>query len=79
MGKMLSCGSSRWNICCWTELVDPGTTPTQTSADDWKNLDRKVKSTIRLYLSDSVLLNVSEEDTTKDLWDELGSCISLSP
>jgi hypothetical protein len=31
-----------------------------------------VKSTIRLCLSDSVLLNVSEEATTKDLWDKLG-------
>jgi hypothetical protein len=52
--------------------VDPGTTPTGTSTDDWKKLDRKEKSTIRLCLSDSVLLNVSEEDTTKYLWDKLG-------
>jgi hypothetical protein len=27
-------------------VVDPGTAPTGTSADDWKNLDRKAKSTI---------------------------------
>jgi hypothetical protein len=27
--------------------VDPGTTPTGTSADDWKKLDQKAKSTIR--------------------------------
>jgi hypothetical protein len=27
-------------------VVDPGTAPTGTSEDDWKNLDRKVKSTI---------------------------------
>ena len=53
-------------------MVDLGTAPTGTSADDWKKLDRKVKSTIRLCLSDSVLLNVSEEATTKDLWDKLG-------
>jgi hypothetical protein len=52
--------------------IDPGTAPTGTSVDDWKKLDRKVKSTIRLCLSDSVLLNVSEEATTKDLWDKLG-------
>jgi hypothetical protein len=26
--------------------VDPGTAPTGTSTDDWKKLDRKVKSTI---------------------------------
>jgi hypothetical protein len=53
-------------------MVDPGTAPTGTSADDWKKTDRKAKSTIRLCLSDLVLLNVSEEDTTKDLWENLG-------
>jgi hypothetical protein len=52
--------------------VDPSTAPTRTLADDWKKLDRKAKSTIRLCLSDLVLLNVSEEATTKDLWDKLG-------
>ena len=52
--------------------VDPGIAPTGTSVDDWKKLDRKEKSTIRLCLSDSILLNVSEEATTKDLWDKLG-------
>jgi hypothetical protein len=35
-------------------------------------MDRKAKSTIRLCLSDSVLLNVSEEATAKDLWEKLG-------
>jgi hypothetical protein len=52
--------------------VDPGTAPTGNSTDDWKKLDQKAKSTIRLCLSDSILLNVSEEATTKDLWDKLG-------
>ena len=51
--------------------VDPSTARTGTSADDWKKLDRKAKSTIRLCLSDLVLLNVSEETTTKDLWEKL--------
>jgi hypothetical protein len=27
-------------------VVDPGTKPTGTFADDWKNMDRKAKSTI---------------------------------
>jgi hypothetical protein len=27
-------------------MVDPGTAPTGTSADDWKKMDRKAKSTI---------------------------------
>ena len=53
--------------------VDPGTTPTGTSIDDWKKTDWKAKSTIRLCLSDSVLLNVSKEATAKDLWEKLGN------
>jgi hypothetical protein len=52
--------------------VDPCTAPTGTSTDDWKKLDQKAKSTIRLCLSDSIFLNVSEEATAKDLWDKLG-------
>ena len=40
-------------------MIDPGTAPTGTSADDWKKTDRKAKRTIRLCLSNSVLLNVS--------------------
>ena len=36
-------------------------------------MDRKAKSTIRLRVSDSVLLNVSREATTKALWDKLGT------
>jgi hypothetical protein len=35
-------------------------------------MDQKANSTIRLCLSDSVLLNVSKEATTKDLWEKLG-------
>ena len=36
-------------------------------------MDWKAKSTIRLCVSDSVLLNVSREATTKALWDKLGT------
>ena len=39
--------------------VDPGTKPTTMSDEDWKKLDQKAKSTIRLCVSASVLLNVS--------------------
>jgi hypothetical protein len=53
--------------------VDPGTTPIGMSVDDWKKLDQKAKSTIQLCLSDSILLNVSGEATTKELWDKLGN------
>ena len=35
--------------------VDPGTKPTAMSDEDWKKLDQKAKSTIRLCVSDSVL------------------------
>jgi hypothetical protein len=52
--------------------VDPCTAPIGTSTYDWKKLDRKVKSTIRLCLSYLVVLNVLEDATTKDLWDKLG-------
>ena len=53
--------------------VDPSTTPTGTSVDDWKKMDRKAKITIRPCLFDSILMNVSEEATTKDLWENLGN------
>ena len=53
--------------------VDPGTKTTTMSDEDWKKLDRKAKSTIRLCVSDSVLLNVSGEATAKTLWDKLGT------
>ena len=45
--------------------MDPGTKPTGVSTEDWEKLDRKVRRTIRLCLSDSVLLNVSREDCEK--------------
>jgi hypothetical protein len=32
--------------------TDPGTAPTGTSAKEWKKLDQKAKSIIRLCLSD---------------------------
>ena len=57
--------------------VDRGTKPTAMSDEDWKKLDRKAKSTIWLCVSDSVLLNVSGEATTKNLWEKLGLCTNL--
>jgi hypothetical protein len=53
--------------------VDPGTAPRGTSTDEWKKMDRKANSTIRLCLSNLVLLNVSEEARTKNLWEKLGN------
>ena len=54
-------------------VVDLGTNPTTMSKEDLDKLDRKVRSTIDLSLSDSVLLNVSREDSAKKLWEKLGN------
>ena len=43
------------------------------SKEDWEKLDKRERITIRLCLVDLVLLNVSGEYTTKELWDELGN------
>jgi hypothetical protein len=43
------------------------------SKEDWENLDRRERSTIRLCLADSVLLNVSGESIAKELWDKFGN------
>ena len=42
-----------------------GTNPIAMSIEDWEKLDRKVRSTIRLCILDSVLLNVYGEVSTK--------------
>eukprot|EP00253_Pinus_taeda_P009407 PITA_09407 len=54
-------------------VVDPGTKSMGVFDEEWKNLDQKAKSIIRLCISDSVLLNVSGEATAKALWDKLGT------
>jgi hypothetical protein len=38
-----------------------------------EKLERTTRSMIRLYISNSVLLNVFSEELTKKLWDKLGS------
>jgi hypothetical protein len=43
------------------------------SKEEWERLDRKERSMIRLCLAYSVLLNDSNEDTAKKLWDILGN------
>ena len=53
--------------------VDLGTKPTTMSDEDWNKLYRKAKSTIWLCVSDLVLLNVSGEAMTKNLWEKLGT------
>ena len=52
-------------------MVDLDTKLMGVSDEEWKKLDWKAKSTIRLCVSDSVLLNVSGEATEKALWEKL--------
>jgi hypothetical protein len=41
--------------------------------EEWEKLKIRERSTIQLCLADPVLLNVLREDSTKKLWDKLGS------
>jgi hypothetical protein len=43
------------------------------SKEDWEKMDRRARSNIRLFLADSMLLNVSGESITKELWHKLGN------
>jgi hypothetical protein len=47
--------------------------PTYMSTEEWEKLETRARSTIQLCFVDSILLNVSREDSTKKLWDKLGS------
>jgi hypothetical protein len=56
-----------------TSVQTTSTPPTGMSKEDWEKLDRRARSTIRLCLAYSVLLNVSGESIAKELWDKLGN------
>jgi hypothetical protein len=43
------------------------------SMKEWDKLERRARSTIQICLADSILLNVSGEDSAKKLWDKLGN------
>jgi hypothetical protein len=47
------------------------------SREEWEKLERRERSMIRLCLADLVLLNVLGEDSSKKLWDKLGSLYQL--
>ena len=53
--------------------MDLGTKPMITSQEYWDKLEARERSTIRLFLSDSMLLNVSGEDSLVNIWGKLGS------
>ena len=54
-------------------MVFLGTHSTSMSMEEREKLERKERSMIRLFLADSMLLNVSGEDSAKKLWDRMGS------
>ena len=54
-------------------VVDLDTKPMGVCDEEWKNLDRKAKSTIRSCVSDLVLLNVSGGAMMKALRDKSGT------
>jgi hypothetical protein len=56
-----------------TSTQNTSTPPTSVSKEDWERLEKRARSIIRLCLADSMLLNVSGESTTKELWDKLGN------
>ena len=58
-------------------VVDLGTKPIAMSSEDWEKLNRKARRMIHLCLSDSVLLNISGEDSMKKLWEKLGNLYQL--
>ena len=48
-------------------VVDSGTKPTGTSQEEWDKLEIRERSTIRLFLSDFVLLNIFGEDSAVNI------------
>jgi hypothetical protein len=59
-------GREQWTVVC------PGKQTTGMSREEWEKLERRARSKIQLCLADSVLLNVSGEDSAKKLWDKMG-------
>jgi hypothetical protein len=55
------------------EIVCPSTILVGMSREEWAILKRRARSMIQLCLGNSVLLKVLGEDSTKKLWDKLGS------
>jgi hypothetical protein len=59
-----------------TQTTNTQTTSTQSTGmlkEDWEKPDRRTRSTIQPCLADSMLLNVSGESTSKELWEKLGN------
>ncbi|KAL6210313.1 hypothetical protein ACLB2K_015546 [Fragaria x ananassa] len=45
--------------------------PTGITDEDWKKMDKKVKSFIELHLADNVILRVGKDMNAKETWEKL--------
>lgn len=54
-------------------VMNPGIASIGMSAMDWDKLERRARSTIRIYLADSVFMDMLDEYTAKKLWEKLGN------
>ena len=55
------------------EVTSIDVRPTKIPQENWDLKDQKAKGIIRLYLADSILLNVFDEKNANSLWTWLGS------
>jgi len=53
------------------DLTGKSTKLAGTSYEDWEKMDLKAASTIQLCLTDEVMYNVINEETTTGLWSRL--------
>jgi hypothetical protein len=65
--------STQMNSTQPTSTQTNSTPPSSMSKEYWEKLERRTRSTIRLFLEDSVLLNVSGESIAKEIWHKLGN------
>jgi hypothetical protein len=63
----------QWDTFCL------GTIPIGMPREEWEKIERMARSMIQLCLEYSMLMNVSGEDSTKKLWDKLGSLYNRNP
>lgn len=58
-------------------VVNKEENPDTMTDEDWNKSNKKAHSTIRLILSDSVLLNVSNESIAHKLWNRIGEIYQM--
>ncbi|GAB2300946.1 hypothetical protein Dimus_034981 [Dionaea muscipula] len=55
-------------VGCHMALLDKGKKSEAMKDEDWEDMDLKAMSIIRLCLSNNVLLNITDEETSEKLW-----------